>query len=236
MAQEINLLILPGDGIGAEAMTQVRRVVDWIGTNRNITFNIEEDLVGGCAEEVVGALGLLRLGAAQECGVRGGVRAGIGVGQLQVADHVHVLTNLRQRLEDVGQIVERLALGRPASVVAAHRHEDVAETLHRFAGRPSRRRRFRVSGWSLVSLSYLRSWHYYLLWCNRPRCPRSPVCACCRAGIDREDGRVQLEPVYVHYGDVLECRACDQVCDFSASRLNRISRLPSSQKFRVAAL
>ncbi len=54
MAQEINLLILPGDGIGAEAMAQVRRVVDWIGTNRNITFNIEEDLVGGCSIDAHG--------------------------------------------------------------------------------------------------------------------------------------------------------------------------------------
>jgi len=41
------MLILPGDGIGPEAMTQVRRIVDWMETNRAVKFDLDEDLVGG---------------------------------------------------------------------------------------------------------------------------------------------------------------------------------------------
>ncbi len=44
------------------------------------------DLIDRGAEVVVGALGPLRLGRAQERGVRGRMRAGIGVLQLQVRD------------------------------------------------------------------------------------------------------------------------------------------------------
>ena len=38
MAQ--NILVLPGDGIGQEVMTEVRRVVDWFGDNRGLEVNI----------------------------------------------------------------------------------------------------------------------------------------------------------------------------------------------------
>ncbi|MGB3408691.1 MAG: 3-isopropylmalate dehydrogenase [Jannaschia sp.] len=44
-----SLLILPGDGIGPEVMAQVRRVIDWFGANRGLTFDVSEDLVGGAA-------------------------------------------------------------------------------------------------------------------------------------------------------------------------------------------
>jgi len=44
-----SLLILPGDGIGPEVMAEVRKVIDWFGTHRNLTFDVTEDLVGGCA-------------------------------------------------------------------------------------------------------------------------------------------------------------------------------------------
>ena len=43
------LLILPGDGIGPEVMREVRRVVDWMDRRRHVTFNLEEDLVGGAS-------------------------------------------------------------------------------------------------------------------------------------------------------------------------------------------
>ena len=49
-----SLLILPGDGIGAEAMAQVRRVIDWMAANRSVTFDLDEDLVGGCAIDAHG--------------------------------------------------------------------------------------------------------------------------------------------------------------------------------------
>ena len=49
-----SLLILPGDGIGPEVMAEVRKVIDWFGESRGITFEIEEDLVGGCAYDAHG--------------------------------------------------------------------------------------------------------------------------------------------------------------------------------------
>ena len=49
MSTTKNLLVLPGDGIGQEAMAQVERVANWVGKNRNIGFDMETDLVGGAA-------------------------------------------------------------------------------------------------------------------------------------------------------------------------------------------
>ncbi len=48
------LLILPGDGIGPEVMTEVRRIIDWFGDNRGLKFDVAEDLVGGAAYDVHG--------------------------------------------------------------------------------------------------------------------------------------------------------------------------------------
>ncbi len=44
-----SLLILPGDGIGPEVMTEVTKVIDWYGAKRDMPFDITTDLVGGCA-------------------------------------------------------------------------------------------------------------------------------------------------------------------------------------------
>jgi 3-isopropylmalate dehydrogenase len=44
-----SLLILPGDGIGPEVMAEVTKVIDWYGKKGGITFDVSEDLVGGCA-------------------------------------------------------------------------------------------------------------------------------------------------------------------------------------------
>ncbi len=44
-----SLLILPGDGIGPEVMAEVRKIIDWIGDKRGVTFEVSEDLVGGAA-------------------------------------------------------------------------------------------------------------------------------------------------------------------------------------------
>ncbi len=44
-----SLLILAGDGIGPEVMTQVNRVIDWFGDKRGLAFDVSEDLVGGAA-------------------------------------------------------------------------------------------------------------------------------------------------------------------------------------------
>ncbi|SVD88490.1 uncharacterized protein METZ01_LOCUS441344, partial [marine metagenome] len=48
------LLFLPGDGIGPEVVTQVRRLIDWMDQRRAVTFDIEEHLIGGSAIEEVG--------------------------------------------------------------------------------------------------------------------------------------------------------------------------------------
>jgi 3-isopropylmalate dehydrogenase len=49
MAKNKQLLILAGDGIGPEVMREVRRVVDWFGKRRAVSFDVAEDLVGGAA-------------------------------------------------------------------------------------------------------------------------------------------------------------------------------------------
>jgi 3-isopropylmalate dehydrogenase len=49
-----SLLILPGDGIGPEVMAQVRRIIDWFGANRGLSFDVSEDLVGGAAYDAHG--------------------------------------------------------------------------------------------------------------------------------------------------------------------------------------
>jgi len=54
MASNRKLLILPGDGIGPEVMIQVRRVIDFLAKKRSISFDIDEDLVGGACYDVHG--------------------------------------------------------------------------------------------------------------------------------------------------------------------------------------
>ena len=49
-----SLLILPGDGIGPEVMTEVRKVIDWFGAKRGLAFDVSEDLVGGAAYDAHG--------------------------------------------------------------------------------------------------------------------------------------------------------------------------------------
>lgn len=49
-----NLLLLPGDGIGPEVMGEVERLVAWLNSKGSATFNVEKDLVGGCAYDAHG--------------------------------------------------------------------------------------------------------------------------------------------------------------------------------------
>ncbi len=49
-----SLLILAGDGIGPEVMTQVKRIIGWYGDKRNLVFDVSEDLVGGAAYDAHG--------------------------------------------------------------------------------------------------------------------------------------------------------------------------------------
>src|SRR3984885_4218290 len=48
------ILLLPGDGIGPEVIAETRRVLAWFAQNRNMSFEIEEDLVGGVSYETYG--------------------------------------------------------------------------------------------------------------------------------------------------------------------------------------
>jgi 3-isopropylmalate dehydrogenase len=48
------LLLLPGDGIGPEVMAEVERVIAWFQESGRGDFEVEEDLVGGCAYDAHG--------------------------------------------------------------------------------------------------------------------------------------------------------------------------------------
>jgi 3-isopropylmalate dehydrogenase len=48
------LLLLPGDGIGPEVMCQVARVIEFYDKRRIASFDVSEDLVGGCAIDKYG--------------------------------------------------------------------------------------------------------------------------------------------------------------------------------------
>jgi 3-isopropylmalate dehydrogenase len=48
------LLLLPGDGIGVEAMAEVRKLIAWMNAHERAGFEIEEGLVGGSAYDVHG--------------------------------------------------------------------------------------------------------------------------------------------------------------------------------------
>jgi 3-isopropylmalate dehydrogenase len=54
MTANKSLLILPGDGIGPEVMTEVRRAVEWFDTRQAVRFDLDEDLVGGAAIDAHG--------------------------------------------------------------------------------------------------------------------------------------------------------------------------------------
>ncbi len=54
MTQNPQLLLLAGDGIGPEVMAETRRVIAWLGDHRGLVFDLEEDLVGGCAFDAEG--------------------------------------------------------------------------------------------------------------------------------------------------------------------------------------
>jgi len=48
------ILLLPGDGIGAEVIVEARRLLGWLQSRRGIAFETEEGLIGGAAYEAEG--------------------------------------------------------------------------------------------------------------------------------------------------------------------------------------
>ncbi len=49
MAANKKLLMLAGDGVGPEVMNEVKTVIGWMDNRRSVSFDVEEDLIGGCA-------------------------------------------------------------------------------------------------------------------------------------------------------------------------------------------
>ncbi len=49
MSSNKKILILPGDGIGTEVMSEVLKIIDWMTKNKSVSFDISERLVGGTA-------------------------------------------------------------------------------------------------------------------------------------------------------------------------------------------
>lgn len=49
-----SIVILPGDGIGHEVMAEVKKTVGWVQANTDLTFDIQEDHLGGAAIDAYG--------------------------------------------------------------------------------------------------------------------------------------------------------------------------------------
>ena len=45
------ILLLPGDGIGPEVISEVKKIIEWLNKNKSLDFEIEEELVGGASFE-----------------------------------------------------------------------------------------------------------------------------------------------------------------------------------------
>ena len=54
MSKTMNLLILPGDGIGPEIMSQVREIAKWLETYNGIVLKETEGLIGGASIDAHG--------------------------------------------------------------------------------------------------------------------------------------------------------------------------------------
>ncbi len=54
MTKNYTLTILPGDGIGPEAMAEVRKVITWLEDTQDISFTLHEDDIGGAAYDRYG--------------------------------------------------------------------------------------------------------------------------------------------------------------------------------------
>ena len=43
------ILLLPGDGIGPEVVSEVKKIINWFNSKGSLDFETDEDLVGGAA-------------------------------------------------------------------------------------------------------------------------------------------------------------------------------------------
>ena len=49
-----SLVILPGDGIGHEVMAEVKKVIQWVEANTDLSFELTDDHLGGTAIDAYG--------------------------------------------------------------------------------------------------------------------------------------------------------------------------------------
>ena len=54
MASNKKILILSGDGIGPEVMSEVLNIINWMMKKKSVSFDISERLVGGAAYDKEG--------------------------------------------------------------------------------------------------------------------------------------------------------------------------------------
>ncbi len=54
MSKHFKLSILPGDGIGPEVMAEVKKVIAWLEKSGGYSFELTEDMIGGCAFDKYG--------------------------------------------------------------------------------------------------------------------------------------------------------------------------------------
>ncbi len=54
MSKEFTLTLLPGDGIGPEAMAEVEKVISWLEHERGFSFSLHKDDIGGAAYDRYG--------------------------------------------------------------------------------------------------------------------------------------------------------------------------------------
>ena len=45
------ILLLPGDGIGPEVISEVKKIIEWFNKKKSLDFETDEDLVGGVSYE-----------------------------------------------------------------------------------------------------------------------------------------------------------------------------------------
>lgn len=125
-----SLLLLPGDGIGPEAIAELSRVIEWFSKNRDITFNITEDDLGGAAYDRYGTpLADKTLQKAKE--VDAIVMGSVGGPQWDnVERHLRPeagLLTLRKELDLFANL--RPATCRPALASASSLHEELVSGL-----------------------------------------------------------------------------------------------------------
>ncbi len=54
MTNEYNMMILPGDGIGAETINEVQKIINWINEHTPLNINTENGLIGGASIDEFG--------------------------------------------------------------------------------------------------------------------------------------------------------------------------------------